>query len=70
MCAKERRRLTIPPSKAYGPKLFPSHNAKFLLKLFITYEIGSRGFGNLIPANSALVFDVELVEITAKRDEL
>ncbi|KAF5380256.1 hypothetical protein D9757_008191 [Collybiopsis confluens] len=32
---------------------------------------GSRGFGNLIPANSALVFETELVELqSAARDEL
>ncbi|TFK67399.1 hypothetical protein BDN72DRAFT_843178 [Pluteus cervinus] len=33
---------------------------------------GTRGFGNIIPANSALVFDVELVglEKADKRDEL
>ncbi|KAI0036940.1 hypothetical protein K488DRAFT_40234 [Vararia minispora EC-137] len=28
---------------------------------------GSRGFGNLIPANSALVFDVELVDLESKQ---
>lgn len=27
---------------------------------------GERGFGSLIPAHSALVFDVELVDLTSK----
>ncbi|KAE9392257.1 hypothetical protein BT96DRAFT_959372 [Gymnopus androsaceus JB14] len=31
---------------------------------------GSRGFGNLIPANSALVFETELIELNNVRDEL
>ena len=36
------------------------------------FGIGSRGFGNLIPPNSALVFDVELVELDSNnpREEL
>ena len=28
--------------------------------------VGERGFGSVIPANSALVFDVELVDLTSK----
>jgi hypothetical protein len=28
--------------------------------------LGSRGFGSVIPPNSALVFDVELVELNGK----
>ncbi|KAJ3726819.1 hypothetical protein EV361DRAFT_973160 [Lentinula raphanica] len=40
--------------------IIPSHKA-----------YGSRGFANLIPANSALVFETELVEVTGKsHDEL
>jgi hypothetical protein len=37
-----------------------------------TSDPGSRGFGSVIPANSALVFDVELVGLDAKgsRQEL
>ncbi|EJD03037.1 uncharacterized protein FOMMEDRAFT_123200 [Fomitiporia mediterranea MF3/22] len=44
MCKGEKRTLTIPPEKAYGP----------------------RGFGNVIPPNSVLVFDVELIDVTRK----
>ncbi|KAJ3981408.1 hypothetical protein F5890DRAFT_547335 [Lentinula detonsa] len=40
--------------------IIPSHKA-----------YGSRGFGNIIPANSALVFETELVELNGKsHDEL
>ncbi|KAK7473137.1 Peptidyl-prolyl cis-trans isomerase fpr2 [Stygiomarasmius scandens] len=48
MCVNEKRTLTIPANKAYGP----------------------RGFGSVIPPNSALVFTVELVELNNVRDEL
>ncbi|KAL5507230.1 FPR2 [Sanghuangporus vaninii] len=50
MCKGEKRTLTIPPHKAYGP----------------------RGFGNVIPPNSVLVFDVELIDVKKQKskDEL
>jgi hypothetical protein len=36
-----------------------------------SWFLGSRGFGSVIPANSALVFDVELVSLQkASREEL
>lgn len=39
--------------------------------LTINHGIGERGFGSVIPKNSALVFDVELVGLEkASRDEL
>jgi FKBP-type peptidyl-prolyl cis-trans isomerase len=67
MCLNEKRRLTIPPGKAYGVFLFqipPSKGIAYLLK-------GSRGFGSVIPPNSALVFEVELVNLKkTDRDEL
>ncbi|THG98421.1 hypothetical protein EW026_g3765 [Hermanssonia centrifuga] len=47
-------------------------NEKRILTIPSTMAYGSRGFGSVIPANSALVFDVELVglESTGKREEL
>jgi len=47
-------------------------NEKRTLTIPSQLAYGSRGFGNVIPANSALVFDVELVGLESKRstDEL
>jgi len=46
-------------------------NEKRVLTIPSRKAYGSRGFGNVIPPNSALVFDVELVELeSAARDEL
>jgi len=47
-------------------------NEKRTLTIPSNLAYGSRGFGNIIPANSALVFDVELVGLESKRssDEL
>ncbi|KAG8781718.1 Peptidyl-prolyl cis-trans isomerase fpr2 [Serendipita sp. 397] len=48
MVVGEKRKLTIPPGKAYG----------------------DRGFGNVIPPRSTLVFDVELVALVPARSDL
>jgi hypothetical protein len=61
MCVGERRTLTIPSHMAYG--------LYFNLSLYLSIDVrdtGERGFGSVIPANSALVFDVELVDLTHK----
>ncbi len=66
MCLYEKRTLTIPSNMAYGTSLLEC-------TLYGTENYaGSRGFGSLIPPNSALVFDVELVELDSNnpRQEL
>ncbi|KAK2464326.1 hypothetical protein APHAL10511_003783 [Amanita phalloides] len=47
-------------------------NEKRTLTIPSSMAYGSRGFGNVIPGHSALVFDVELVGLEAhgRRDEL
>lgn len=47
-------------------------NEKRTLTIPSDMAYGSRGFGSVIPANSALVFDVELMSLDAKgpREEL
>ena len=64
MCVNEKRTLTIPSDLAYGTCL-PSDTASIRMNT----TPGSRGFGNLIPANSALVFDVELVGLDSKKHQ-
>lgn len=46
-------------------------NLSFVCIVLITHiylfsEQGARGFGNVIPPSSVLVFDVELVDVTKK----
>ncbi|KAI5120660.1 hypothetical protein M0805_007997 [Coniferiporia weirii] len=41
-------------------------NEKRTLTIPPNKAYGSRGFGSVIPANSVLVFDVELIELTKK----
>ncbi|KAH7913262.1 hypothetical protein BJ138DRAFT_1146494 [Hygrophoropsis aurantiaca] len=45
-------------------------NEKRILTIPPSMAYGTRGFGKVIPANSALVFDVELVGLKSVRDEL
>jgi FK506-binding protein 2 len=66
MCLNEKRTLTIPSEMAYG-WFIPAIHEIYAHSWFL----GSRGFGSVIPANSALVFDVELVSLQkASREEL
>ena len=70
MCLNEKRTLTIPSNLAYG---VCSSSILPLLSKILTILFGStgaRGFGNLIPANSALVFTVELVGLEPFHEEL
>ncbi|EGN99761.1 hypothetical protein SERLA73DRAFT_52281 [Serpula lacrymans var. lacrymans S7.3] len=45
-------------------------NEKRVLTIPAKMAYGTRGFGSVIPPNSALVFDVELVGLEKKHDEL
>lgn len=78
MCLGEKRILTIPSRLAYGSffscccalKWAATYNVHFYYFLLLA---GSRGFGDVIPENSALVFDVELMDLEGGepvRDEL
>ncbi|KAJ8696067.1 Peptidyl-prolyl cis-trans isomerase fpr2 [Pleurotus ostreatus] len=68
MCVNERRTLTIPANMAYG-RNFPVERS-YLSQPYLS--TGSRGFGSIIPPNSALVFEVKLVGLDSKgaREEL
>jgi FK506-binding protein 2 len=61
MCVGEKRTLTIPSHMAYGLSSIP-----WFIICTDVHNSGERGFGSVIPANSALVFDVELVDLTHK----
>ena len=63
MCVGEKRTLTIPSHMAYG--LYSICPFVYTLCIDVR-DSGERGFGSVIPANSALVFDVELVDLTPK----
>ena len=69
MCLNEKRKLTIPAHMAYGqdPHCLVQQPPLIFLPLFL----GPRGFGEIIPPNSALVFTVELVGLdSVAREEL
>jgi FKBP-type peptidyl-prolyl cis-trans isomerase len=67
MCEGEKRKLTIPSDLAYGacPVRIPRSSSSLYWR-----RVGSRGFGKVIPANSALVFETELTKLTKKHTEL
>lgn len=70
MCVGEKRKLTIPSNLAYGTV---AHNVTFHHTCInYLYSPGSRGFGGIIPPNSALVFETELItlEKASGREEL
>lgn len=59
MCIGEKRLLTIPPDMAYGMSAVQKQLTS-----------GERGFPPVIPASSTLIFDVELVAIKNRKEEL
>jgi len=69
MCLKEKRKLTIPAHMAYGQD--PHRLVQQQPLIYLPMFLGPRGFGEIIPPNSALVFTVELVGLdTVVREEL
>ena len=56
MCVSEKRKLTIPPELGYGESIM-SVSAR------CAEEIGVRGHPPVIPPESTLVFEVELLGI-------
>lgn len=68
MCLNEKRTLTIPPHLAYG--VCRSIVLLSLFRILTMGSTGSRGFGSVIPPNSALVFTVELVGLEPFHEEL
>lgn len=68
MCLNEKRTLTIPSDLAYGA-IRTTLLRIFVLIIVSIRILGPRGFGSVIPPNSALVFDVELVGLEPSAHE-
>ena len=66
MCLNEKRTITIPADMAYGEFVVELLSRRIRQTAQRSPRTGPRGFGSVIPANSALVFDVELVGLESK----
>ncbi|KAK4689425.1 FK506-binding protein 2, partial [Tremellales sp. Uapishka_1] len=65
MCIAEKRKLTIPPDLGYGECI------PFPRDILLTMRAGVRGHPPVIPPQSTLIFEVELLGIKNRRaDEL